>query len=135
MFKGFKYAEEYDLEAILIGWSYDCCLDEGIIKTMIDIGPYEFLYYIQNAVAIFTTSFHGVALSINFNKNFFVQLDSNVSQKDIRINDLLELFELEERILSLDAKLDREIDWETVKEKLELEIDRSKKLLVELLDN
>lgn len=86
-----------------------------------DAGPLEFLDLIENANMVFTDSFHGTALSINYNKNFYVfdrQYGSNQSQVS-RIADLLDTFKLENRFIS-DEKLiiNQEIDYNSVNEKL-----------------
>lgn len=48
--------------------NYDLDIQGRIIK---NIGPKEFLHYINNAEYVVTNSFHGTALSIIFGKNFF----------------------------------------------------------------
>lgn len=53
-----------------------------------DIGPDKFLWYIKNAEAVCTNSFHGVVFSILYRKKFFTTAHGNV-----RINNLLSLAE------------------------------------------
>ncbi len=60
----------------------------------------EFLCVINNAECILTNSFHGVAFSINFNKNFFVFLNPN-NTANTRIENLLEIAGLTDRIIDL----------------------------------
>ena len=69
------------------------------------VGPDEFIWLIANASLIFTNSFHGVALSINFKKPFFVY-DFPLDEWGIygfkiyqRIPYLLKKFELQNRIM------------------------------------
>mgnify|MGYP002797403882 CR=1 FL=1 len=57
-----------------------------------DIGPAEFLSYIQNADYVIGTSFHAVVFSLIFRKNFCVVPHSNTGS---RVNDLLKRMELE----------------------------------------
>ena len=67
-----------------------------------DVGPKEFLYLINNAEIVCTDSFHGMALSINMNKNFygFVKHKGEISGGDnSRIYDLLKRFGLENRLV------------------------------------
>ncbi|BCN23021.1 polysaccharide pyruvyl transferase family protein [Vibrio alfacsensis] len=56
-------------------------------------GPLEFLYYIENARYIYTTSFHAVVFSLIFNKPFFVFLSGNEG-RDSRIKQVLGEFDL-----------------------------------------
>lgn len=58
----------------------------------------EFLRLVNNAEFILTNSFHGVAFSINFNKNFFVYLNPN-NLANTRIENLLGIADLTDRIL------------------------------------
>lgn len=67
------------------------------------VGPLEFLRLIRDAEIVFTDSFHGVALSINLEKEFIVfERDSHNSSASMnsRIYDILNLFKLENRLLS-----------------------------------
>lgn len=59
--------------------------------------PEEFIGYFKNAECIITTSFHGTAFSIMFNKPFYaVRQNKNV---DIRISSLLSTIGLENRFI------------------------------------
>lgn len=61
-------------------------------------GPRDFLSYIHHASLILTTSFHGTAFSLIYNKPFYV-LDSD---KDLRISDLLRRCGLTDRMINSD---------------------------------
>ncbi len=63
-----------------------------------DVGPCEFLGLLSNAKLVITNSFHGVALSLVFHKNFYVSLPK--IRKD-RIYSLLANYGLNNRILDL----------------------------------
>lgn len=65
----------------------------------------EFLFTINNAKYVLTNSFHGVAFSINFNKEFFVYLDS-ANQANTRIDNLLTVTKLTDRIVTSKNDLD-----------------------------
>ena len=68
--------------------------------------PDRFLAYIRDAECVVTNSYHGVAFSLIYNKQF-VALPSAVSaQKSIRTGALLERFALTERLVDLDAPED-----------------------------
>lgn len=70
------------------------------IKFYNNHGPSEFIYLIKNANLIYTTSFHGVILSLIYNKQFFVYLTGN-DGRDSRIINLLQKFSLMDRAITL----------------------------------
>lgn len=59
--------------------------------------PEDFLAMYDKADYIVTSSFHGTAFAINFNKDFSVILNPNRSESDSRIAELLSLFGLQSR--------------------------------------
>lgn len=88
----------------------------------VDAGPSEFLYLVHKSQMVLTDSFHGSALSINYNKQFFVfdrQYGKNQSQVS-RIIDLLDTFGLQSRFVKspLDSILERPIDYTCINERL-----------------
>lgn len=66
-----------------------------------DVGPEEFIRLFQNAECVFTDSFHGAVFSIIFQKPFCVfERDKNTKvSKNSRLYDLLEKFELSDRLV------------------------------------
>ena len=69
---------------------------ECVNKTVIGEAPNTFLGYLANAEYVVTNSFHGVALSVKFQKQFYaVRLNNRQS----RISSLLERIGLESRIV------------------------------------
>ena len=68
-------------------------------------GPIEFLKLIYNADYIVTTSFHGMAFSINFRKQFFYELDRNEIGRNSRLTKLSTVFSLSDNEI-----LDKQID-------------------------
>lgn len=80
-----------------------------------------------SAENIITDSFHGTAFSINFNKNFVVL--SNALRGQSRLRSILELFDLDDRIVSTEEEaikvIQTPIDWEVVNKKLEAERKKS----------
>lgn len=64
-------------------------------KLFNDIGPREFLNLFYNASMVLTTSFHGTAFAINFNKPFLTVVDSS-SDNDNRQRNIVELVGLDE---------------------------------------
>ncbi|MCD2346258.1 polysaccharide pyruvyl transferase family protein [Clostridium guangxiense] len=57
-----------------------------------DIGPSEFLWYIENAEYVVTNSFHGTVFSILYEKNFYCVYEENA-----RISNLLKALKLEKQ--------------------------------------
>lgn len=66
-----------------------------------DVGPMEWLLEIQNAKYVVTNSFHGVAFSINFNRNFYVEIAEERIRGAMasRIEHILKIFGLEDRLI------------------------------------
>lgn len=85
------------------------------------ISPEDFVYLFKNASYVVTTSFHGTAFSVTFNKRFFsiVKPDST----DDRIMSLLNMLGIPERGISEDKDLSNhlDIDYTLVNQKLDEE--------------
>jgi len=92
------------------------------------IGPSEFLYVISNASYICTNSFHGVAFSIIFNKNFTV---IEHSTRNSRIDNILNLLSLEDRKYS--AHNLNNINYNVINQRLNNLINHSQKFLKDCL--
>lgn len=81
-----------------------------------EAGPLEFLALLKNAECIFTDSFHGMALSMNLNKKFYVFKrfdDTDYICQNSRIYNLIDLFDIpgvlvspEQSVESLSCDLD-----------------------------
>ena len=85
-----QVAEENDLTIINLGKIKE--------KDSYIAGPSEFLYYIDNAEAFFTDSFHGVVFSILFKTPFYVfERDGSGKSMNSRLETLLFKFQLEDR--------------------------------------
>lgn len=80
------------------------------------IGPLEFVGLIKNARYIVTNSFHGTAFSINFNKEFFVELLPPPAHTDARLKNIMDTFGLRDRqiIDGNNNNIDKPIDYEAV---------------------
>lgn len=89
--------------------------------------PKDFVKLIYNAEIVLTNSFHGLALSIILNKEFWVTLNEN---RNTRIINLLEKLNLSNRIVEDIEKISKkEIDYLNVNKILEKEIEKSKNFL------
>lgn len=64
---------------------------------LVDVGPEEFLYLIHHAKLVCTNSFHGTAISIRYNRPFFVLENGN--KVDDRKQSLLDTLSLANRVL------------------------------------
>lgn len=65
-------------------------------------GPAEFLRYIKDASYVVTNSFHGLAMSIIFEKNFYCVAHST---KNTRLENLMELIGYRERLVEKDSEI------------------------------
>lgn len=89
-------------------------------KNKIESGVEDFLQLIMNAKLIITDSFHGTALSIVFNKNFYSICRG--WDTDYRKNDLLTDLGITNRSVSCisDCDITSKIDYKQVNEKLDI---------------
>lgn len=86
--------------------------------------PEEFIGYFKDAECIITTSFHGTAFSIMFNKPFYsIRQNKNV---DIRINSLLSTIGLENRFIDNNITPSfKDIDYKESNELLQQQVKQS----------
>lgn len=97
-------------------------------------GPEEFLSYIKNAECIVTTSFHGMALSLKFQKNFYSIRQG--TSADLRAESLLSKIGLLERFIQLNSSVTfSDIDYSKCLPKLNQEINLSSSFLLNSLKN
>lgn len=97
----------------------------------------EFIWYLENAKYVVTSSFHGVAMSIVFKKNFFYELDNSKGNFNSRTKNLVELLNLQKRKI-IDAKNDEinnSIQYDKVNEILTRERKKSIDFLTRNLTN
>jgi len=107
-----------------------------------DIGPGEFLNLIRNAEYVCTDSFHGTVFSLINNKKFFTFRRFSKKEKastNSRIDSLLEIVDLKERLLFGDEEIDTvinySIDYNLVNEKIEEFRKTSKEFLKKALNS
>ncbi|MGN1167493.1 MAG: polysaccharide pyruvyl transferase family protein [Lachnospiraceae bacterium] len=111
--------------AAFTGYSCVKCNKFGI-KVLYDVGPAQFLWLVKHAAYICSNSFHGIAFSIIFGKQFCrpTKIDKNgYSCVDDRIEGLLGQIELNDRTVSVKddcvRTIQRPIDYNMVNEKLD----------------
>lgn len=101
-------------------------------KRIIDAGPAEFLWLIDHAQAVVTSSFHGTAFSVIFNKPFYPVLNPNAPS---RINSLLKTLHVP-TASTLDMLMDFLPDYTIVNTCIKQEAQRSTDYLRrEIFDN
>ncbi len=98
-----------------------------------EAGPEEFLSLLKGAKFIVTNSFHGIALSVIYQKQFFVYENTGVMS---RIDGLLNQLELSDRKVKMckDISQDNLIDYEKVSEKISIMRKKSMEFLVQAIN-
>lgn len=125
------FAKALNLKIIYVNQSWK--KERGMINRR-NTSPFEFIGLIEHARAIFTTSFHGVALSINLEKDFFYELDQAPVNNNSRLIDLIGSLALEEReIKSAKVNQMESIDYVQVSQLLRPLIEESHQALSDLL--
>lgn len=102
------------------------------------VGPIEFLGLIKGAYAVLTDSFHGVAFSLVFRKEFFVFErfnKSNVKSQNSRIYNILDLLGLESRLVHNDIDSKTTIDYNNVSKLLRSQQEQSISFLSQALNS
>lgn len=96
-------------------------------KNLKCLAPEKFLNYIYNAEYILTSSFHGMAFSILFNKEFYYDVPDNRNNNfSSRLENLAEITNLKNRRLYKDYNyFDKKIDYDKVNLLIEKEINSS----------
>lgn len=107
----------------------------SLFKKKYGTGPVEFISLVKNAELIVTTSYHGTAFSIIYNKPFFAIR----GDKDARIASVLDMLNLKDRIIdenNINIKLNEafNISFNTANMKLEQEKTKSMEFLKRALE-
>lgn len=98
-------------------------------NAMLEIGPAEFVSYFRNAAYIVTSSFHGTAFSLLFNKSFY---SVGLMHTGGRISSLLSIAGLEDRMkVPVSAQDIADIDYSGHNELLRNYIDKSRAYIEE----
>lgn len=108
------------------------------LKGMVDcstVGIEEWLGLFMNANFIFTNSFHGTAFSINFNIPFNVELPPERIKASSRVKDILKIFNLNNQVIENGMINSNQIDYEIVNKVLNHEREKSKKFLIDAIEN
>lgn len=106
-----RYADKYGYEVVHLPYIMQSMRRaDDFLKGQgrYDVGPREFISLINGAECVFTDSFHGLAFSINFEKQFFVfnrDDQAGAQSMSARITDTLDLFGLQSRHITKPADL------------------------------
>ena len=95
-------------------------------------GPSEWLSHLSGADYVVTNSFHGVAFSINFNKQFFFELPPEKSGVGSRLADITARYGLCDREISV-ADINTIIDYTYTNQKLAEDRKNSEKFIEQFL--
>lgn len=104
---------------VLVGDVVDCS----------DAGIEEWLGLMRDAQYVFTNSFHGVAFSVNFQKQFTAELPPARVQASSRITDLLDVLGMRNRIMTCESSPQVAIDYSAPNKRLNEERERSVEFL------
>lgn len=106
-------------------------------KNVRDASPEKFISYIKNAKFVITSSFHGIAFSIIFNKPFYYELNRKKINNNSRLENISDIFGLESREISNvnDFKNLESINYKEVNAKLEALRKDSSKILKEMIED
>ncbi len=105
-------------------------------KFLPSVGPRQFLGYIQVAKYIITDSFHGMALSINLQKDFYVLerfTQEDPINQNSRIYNILQVLQLQSRLLTAVPAVITSIDYKLVYSLLQTQCTASKQMLLSML--
>lgn len=102
-----EYAKYYNLKIVTLPFlsnTYRMCDDGFGDYQFFEVSPYDFVSLIKNSECVFTDSFHAVAFSCIYQKQFYVINDSKMGAMGDRINTLLCIFKSEDHFLLSDAQ-------------------------------
>ena len=92
-----------------------------------DAGPKEFLWLIDNAEIVVSSSFHGNVFSIIYEKEFYAVINP---KSNSRIKNILDICNLQDReVTTANSERIMLIDFDRVKKRINTEISRSDKYL------
>ena len=122
-----KVKKQYGCKALLIDRTGFLHHFVRGVKPIYNAGPQEFLWLIHHAQAVLTSSFHGTAFSIIYQKQFLSIVNP---ASPSRIKHLLDTIGLQKRGIYSEDNLDfSEIDYTQAGNKLKDYIDKSKEYL------
>jgi len=120
------YANSKGKKLISVGYKNSFC-----DRSIVDIGPFEFLGYVRRAEYVITNMFHGTLFSVKYGKQFCIMRDPVRSNK---LTTILSMLGLNDRVVTNEKSvhdiLSEPICYEKIHNILEGERERSVALLV-----
>ena len=140
--KKIKNKTGYKIVALLHLDQYIKSDEKYVDSAPYNVSPGDFINLVKNAEMICTDSFHGTVFSLIYGKKFFTFLrfsDKATLSTNSRINTLLKQIEVEDRLVykntNVDEMLRKEIDVETIQNRLNDFRSESLKYLKKALEN
>lgn len=87
-----------------------------------EAGPSQFLWLIDNAEFVITTSYHGLILSMNLNTPFLYELSHVEGNTNSRLEEVIETYQLQDFAISSDIVEQYSnpvYDWKSINERIE----------------
>lgn len=108
-----EVGKENNLPVIYITYSNKKA--HGLVN-LFQVSPANFLYLIHHATIVLTNSFHGTALSVNYNKPFYWMMSPQKGKANNRVLDLLSHLQLNKRVVTIGQTicLGDPVDWTIV---------------------
>lgn len=128
-----EIGKKLNLKVVSMNYGYKSLGNQHFDKYVSPKSPEEFVSLIGNAEYVVADSFHGIAFSINFNKNFIAVAPDKF---DSRLRSIVSILGIEDRIYndSMDiVKALEKINYENVEKKLQCEREKSLKYIEEAL--
>ena len=125
------FAKAQNLDIVILPYNRKNC--QNNFGKAFGISPEEFLNYIAHAEYIFTNSFHGLAFSIIFQKQFALlgcDSEEGIAKRE-RLVDLLEQFQIGDRSFK---NAHSAIDYNVINELMQTKVSESKKYIKENID-
>lgn len=92
------------------------------IESLYNVGPEELLYFIHHSKCVFTSSFHGLALSVKYNTPFVYEANESINNNVSRLSSLAKLLNIESReAQTISSTFWKDsIDWQTINKKVKV---------------
>lgn len=105
----------------------------GADKDIVDAGPKEFVWLFEHADFVLTSSFHGTAFSLVFEKQFYTIPHRTTSE---RMVDLLKSIGLEDRLITKVDNIEaRPIEYDVIRNNISSKVKDSKQYLQFAIEN
>lgn len=109
-------------------------IDDREYKIIKYTSPGQFLYIFKNATEIYTNSFHGIAFSLIYNKQFWIEYNDKYSQSNSRLENIVQMLGLEDRLIT-EAPLQGVISYGAINKKLDEKRKESIKYMSEIIQD